>query len=176
MSTWSIDSVHSEISFRVKHLMISTVSGKFGSFEATVESSSDTSFAGAKVSFSAEVDSISTGNEQRDGHLKSDDFFNASSFPKIVFSNGLLKEISEGSYKLIGELTLRDTTKSFEMNVSYSGMMTDSYGNQKAGFEATGTLSRKEFGLKWSATTEAGGVVVADEVKLILDIQLQKTA
>ena len=176
MSTWSIDSVHSEISFRVKHLMISTVSGKFGSFEATVESSSDTSFAGAKVSFSAEVDSVSTGNEQRDGHLKSDDFFNAASFPKIVFSNGLLKEISEGSYKLIGELTLRDTTKSFEMNVSYSGMMTDSYGNQKAGFEATGTLSRKEFGLKWSATTEAGGVVVADEVKLILDIQLQKTA
>jgi polyisoprenoid-binding protein YceI len=174
MSTWSIDVLHSEIAFKVKHLMISTVSGKFNQFEAVVETASDDSFDGAKVSFSADVQSITTGNDQRDGHLKSDDFFNAESFPKINFTNGILKKLDSGDLVLTGDLSIREVSKPISLEVVYSGMMTDFYGNQKAGFEAKGQINRKDFNLKWSATTEAGGVVVSDEVKLALDIQLQK--
>jgi polyisoprenoid-binding protein YceI len=173
MATWSLDTLHSEIGFKVKHLMISTVSGKFNQYDALVETTSNDDFKGAKVSFSADIESITTGNDQRDGHLKSDDFFNAAQFPKLTFENGILLSTSNGEMILKGDLTIRDVTKPIELQVSYSGLMTDFYGNQKAGFEAIGKINRKDFQLKWSATTEAGGVVVSDEVKLVLDIQLQ---
>jgi polyisoprenoid-binding protein YceI len=175
MAIWTIDPLHSEISFKVKHLMISTVSGKFTTFEANVETSGDEDFTNANVSFSADIDSITTGNDQRDGHLKSDDFFNAASFPKLSFTSGSLAKEGD-KMKLTGDLTIRETTQKISLDVVFSGLMTDFYGNVKAGFEAVGTINRKDFGLKWSATTEAGGIVVSDEIKLALDIQLQKQA
>lgn len=175
MSTYKIDPTHSEITFKVKHLMITNVTGSFTKFDATMESDKE-DFSDAKISFSADIDSISTHNEQRDTHLKSDDFFAAEKFPKLSFvSKSLVKE-GEDEYKLTGDLTIRDTTKTVELDVEYGGTMTDPWGNVKAGFEINGKINRKEFGLGWGAVTEAGGVVVSDEVKLHLAVQMVKQA
>jgi polyisoprenoid-binding protein YceI len=164
---WAIDPTHSEVSFKVKHLVISTVTGYFRKFEGSAESTSD-DFNGAKVSFTADIDSIDTNQSDRDGHLKSDDFFNAEKFPKMSFSG-----ILEGS-TLKGDLTIRDITKTVTMDVDFGGVAGDPYGNTKAGFEIEGKISRKEFGLTWNAVTEAGSVVVSDQVRIILSVQLVK--
>jgi polyisoprenoid-binding protein YceI len=175
MSTYKIDPTHSEISFKVKHLMITNVTGSFTKFDATMESEKD-DFSDAKISFAADVDSITTNNEQRDTHLKSDDFFAAEKFPKLSFvSNSFVKK-GEDEYKLTGDITIRDTTKTVELDVEYGGTMTDPWGNVKAGFEINGKINRKEFGLGWGAVTEAGGIVVSDDVKLHLAVQLVKQA
>lgn len=171
-TTWVIDPTHSEVQFKVKHLVISTVTGSFKQFEGSVVSEGD-DFDGATVSFSAETGSIDTNQEQRDGHLKSADFFDAEKFPKLLFTGTLSKEDDE-EYKLNGNLTIKDITKPFELKVEYGGNMTDGYGNNKSGFELKGKLNRKDFGLTWSAVTEAGGVVVGDEVKLIANVQIVK--
>ena len=168
---WGIDPMHSEVTFKVKHLVISTVTGRFEKFEGTMESEEE-NFNGAQVSFSLKTDSINTNVADRDAHLKSDDFFNAEQYPEIKF-NGTLAAKGD-DYVLSGPLTIRDITKEVELNVEHGGIMTDPYGNVKAGFEVTGTVNRKEFGLKWSAVTEAGGVVVGDEVKLQINVQLAK--
>lgn len=172
---WAIDPAHSEIEFKVKHLMISTVTGKFGSFHAEAETTSD-DFSNASIRFHADVNSISTGNEQRDGHLKSDDFFNAEQFPTLNFVSTSFTKKSETTYALVGHLTIRDITKTVELAVEFNGIMSDPYGNTKAGFELSGKINRKDFNLKWSATTEAGSIVVSDEVKLVCNIQLVKQA
>lgn len=172
---WAIDTAHSEITFKVKHLVVTTVTGKFDSFEGTVETSSD-DFNNASISFSADVNSINTGNADRDGHLKSDDFFNAASFPKLTFTSTSFTKTGDNEYKLIGDITLRDVTKTIELTAEYGGTVVDPWGNTKAGFEINGKLKRKEFGLKWDALTEAGGAVVSDEVKLHLNIELHKQA
>ncbi len=164
---WAIDPTHSEVSFKVKHLVISTVTGYFREFEGVAESTSD-DFQGAKVSFSAKIDSIDTNQADRDGHLKSDDFFNAEKFPHLKFEG-----VVSGD-KLKGDLTIRDITKEVELDVDFGGIAGDPYGNTKAGFEIEGKISRKEFGLKWNAVTEAGSVVVSEQVKLILSVQLLK--
>ena len=173
MSTYTIDPMHSEILFKVKHLMIANVTGKFNSFNATMEASKE-DFSDAKISFDADVASIDTGTAQRDEHLKSDDFFNADLYPKISFSSNLFTKISEEDYKLEGNITIRDITKPIELKVTYGGTMTDFYGQEKSGFEIAGQLSRKSFNLNWSALTEAGGVVVADEIKLHIAVQMTK--
>jgi polyisoprenoid-binding protein YceI len=170
---WTVDPMHSEIEFKVKHLMISTVTGKFKSFEASAVTEGD-EFEGANIKFSANVNSIDTGNEQRDGHLQSDDFFNAASFPVLAFVSTSMTKNAKGGFDLVGDLTIRDITKSVKLDVDFNGTMTDPYGNLKAGFELVGSINRKDFDLKWSATTEAGGIVVSDEVKLICNIQLAK--
>jgi len=171
-TSWVIDPTHSEIQFKVKHLVISTVTGSFKSFEGTVESETE-DFEGAKVSFSADTASIDTNQAQRDEHLKSADFFDSAKHPKLSFS-GILTSTGGESYTLKGDLTVKDVTKPFEFAVEYGGNMTDFYGQNKAGFEITGKINRKEFGLEWSAVTEAGGVVVGDEVKLIANVQVVK--
>lgn len=170
---WAIDPMHSEIEFKVKHLMISTVTGKFNSFTASAETEGD-EFEGAQIKFSADINSIDTSNEQRDGHLKSDDFFNAEAYPTLSFVSTSLTKNAQGAYVLVGDLSIREVTKSVSLAVDFNGTMTDPYGNHKAGFELTGSINRKDFNLKWSATTEAGGIVVSDEVKLICNIQLAK--
>ncbi len=169
---WVIDPTHSEIQFKVKHLVISTVTGSFKTFEGTVESETE-DFEGAKVSFSADIASIDTNMAQRDEHLKSGDFFDAEKYPKLTFS-GVLTSKGDESYSLSGDLTIKNTTKPFTFAVEYGGNMIDFYGQNKAGFEISGKLNRKEFGLEWSAVTEAGGVVVGDEVKLIANVQVVK--
>lgn len=174
-TTWAIDPSHSEISFKVKHLVVTTLTGKFDAFEGKLESTAD-DFSNASIQFSADINSINTGNADRDGHLKSDDFFNAASFPKLTFHSSSFVKTGDNTYKLTGDITLRDVTKSIELDVEYGGTMVDPWGNTKAGFEINGKLKRKEFGLKWDAITEAGGAVVSDEVKLHLNVQLVKQA
>lgn len=173
MSLWKIDKMHSEIMFKVKHLMITNVTGQFESFDAEMKSDLD-DFTDAVISFEADVNSINTKNEQRDGHLKSDDFFNAEKFQKIKFHSKKFIKSSNNEYKLLGDFTIRDITKEIELDVEFGGIMTDFYGNTKAGFEITGKINRFDYNLNWNAVTEAGGIVVSPEVKLIMNIQMQK--
>lgn len=167
-TTWAIDPSHSDVMFKVRHMMISTVSGHFEDFNATVNADSD-DFSGAEVEFSAKIDSINTKNADRDAHLKSDDFFNAESFPELKF-----KSKSYDGNKLVGDLTIRDVTKEVTFDTAFNGVATDPYGQTKAGFEISGKINRKDFNLTWSAVTEAGKIVVSDEVKLIVDAQFVK--
>ncbi|MCB0640695.1 MAG: YceI family protein [Phaeodactylibacter sp.] len=170
---WAIDPTHSEIQFKVKHMMVSTVTGTFNEFEGSLVTEKE-GFDGAEIEFSAQVGSISTRNEQRDEHLKSDDFFNAAAFPTLSFKSTAFTQQDEENYKLVGDLTIRDITKPVELKVIYNGTAVDPYGQTKSGFEISGKISRKDFGLKWNAVTEAGGVVVSDDVRLDLNVQVVK--
>jgi len=173
MATYKIDAAHSDIMFKVKHLMISTVTGSFKKFDATLEIDEE-DFTNATVYFEADTDSVDTKNEQRDGHLKSDDFFNAEQFPKMTFKSSRIEKTSDNEFKLVGDLTLRDVTQPVELQVEYNGSTKDPWGQQRMGFEINGKINRKDFGLKWSAVTEAGGLVVADDVKLALNVEMVK--
>ena len=173
MATYIIDSSHSEINFRVKHMMITNVGGRFTEFGGTMETEGD-EIAGAKISFEAETASINTHNEQRDGHLRSDEFFASETYPKLTFSNGTLRRVNADLYRLSGELTIRDVTKPVEFSVEHLGGATDPWGQEKVGFEIEGSILRKDYGLAWDAVTEAGGIVVSNEVKLALNVQLIK--
>jgi polyisoprenoid-binding protein YceI len=175
MATYKIDAMHSDVTFKVKHLMISTVTGSFSTFDATLEAAND-DLTDAKISFSADIVSITTGNEQRDGHLKGEDFFDAAKYPVLSFTSTSITKVDGRDYELAGDLTIKDVTKPVILAVEYGGTMTDFYGQFKAGFDISGKISRSEFGLTWSAVTEAGGIVVSDDVKLHLSIQLIKQA
>lgn len=177
MSTakWVIDPTHTNIGFKVKHLMISTVSGEFTDYEGSVVSNGD-SFVGAEINFSAKVNSINTHNEQRDGHLKSADFFDAENHPTINFKSTSLEKKGGDEFVLNGDLTIRGVTKPVSLNVEYSGTVQDPYGNTKAGFSLAGKINRKDFGLTWSAVTEAGSIVVSDDIKIAIEVQLVKQA
>ena len=165
MATWKLDPNHSEVKFKVKHLVVSTVSGNFNIFSATVESS-DNKFTDAKISFEADVNSIDTKNEHRDGHLKSPDFFDAAGHPKISFTSKSFKQKKDDEYELLGDLTVRGTTKEVKLAVTYNGTVKGFGGSfDVAAFEINGKINRQDYGLKWSALTESGGVVVSDEVK-----------
>ncbi|MGV3632670.1 MAG: YceI family protein [Bacteroidota bacterium] len=174
-TTWSVDPTHSEVQFKVKHLVISTVTGQFKDFSATLESEGE-NFEGAKATFSAQIDSITTNNNDRDGHLKSADFFDAGNHPTLNFESVKFLKTGNSSYDIIGNLTMRGVSKEVVLKAEFGGIMTDPYGNTKAGFEIEGKINRKDFGLNWSAITEAGGVVVSDEVRLLLNLQFVKQA
>ena len=165
---WLIDAAHSEINFKVKHMMISNVTGHFEKFDGYVETETD-SFKDADFSFVAEIDSINTKNEQRDTHLKSDEFFDAATHPQLKF----VSKSFDGS-NLVGDLTIKGVTKEVTLDTDFNGIAVDPYGQTKAGFELQGSINRKDFGLTWSAVTEAGNVVVSDTIKLIADIQFIK--
>ncbi len=173
MATWTIDPTHSEVHFKIKHLVISTVTGSFKKFEGTVESDKE-DFADAKVKFSAEVESIDTNNEQRDGHLKSPDFFDVSNHPKISFESTGVKKDSDDEFTLTGNLTMKDVTNQVELTVNHGGVTKDMYGNTRAGFEITGKIDRQDFGLKTTMVTEAGGLVIGNDVKLMMNVELIK--
>lgn len=165
---WNLDKSHSEVHFKVKHMVISTVTGDFLDFDASAESD-DESFSGAKFEFSAKVNSIHTKNPQRDEHLKSDDFFNAAEFPELSFKGN---EFTGDALK--GEITIKGVNKPLTLQADFGGVITDPYGNQRAGFEFTGQLNRKDFGLNWNATMESGGLVVSDIVKLSVNLEFIK--
>ena|SRR5690554_125856 len=165
---WIADPVHSEIGFKVKHMMISTVSGNLNDFDVKVETEGE-DFNSANVNFSAKIDSINTKNNDRDNHLKSADFFDAENHPEMTFVSK-----SFNGETLTGDLTIRGTTKEIDLDVDFNGIIQDPYGQTKAGFEISGAVSRKEFGLNWNALTEAGSVVVSDKVRLSIDLQLVK--
>jgi polyisoprenoid-binding protein YceI len=173
-TNWIIDSTHSEVHFKVKHLVISTVTGTFKSFAGSMESESE-DFQNGSIEFTLDVDSIDTNQEQRDSHLKSADFFDATQFPKISFKSASFKKVGD-DYELSGDLTIRNVSKPVKLNVEFGGRATDFYGNDKAGFEISGKISRKEFGLTWDGITEAGAIVVGDEIKLQINVQFAKQA
>jgi polyisoprenoid-binding protein YceI len=172
---WKIDPTHSEILFKVKHLMITTVTGSFKQYDLTVETEGDDFATANKIEFSADIDSITTNNEQRDTHLKSADFFSAEEHPQLLFI-GTKYEAKGDEAKLHGTLTIRGVSKPITLNVEFAGIVVDPYGQTKAGFTVDGKVSRKEFGLTWSAVTEAGSVVVSDEIKIHAEVQLVKQA
>lgn len=172
---WSIDPTHSEIGFKVKHMMFTNVSGKFDAFEATAETE-DENFETANISFSAAADSVNTGNTDRDNHLKSEDFFDAAQHPKLEFRSTAFKKIDDENYELHGDLSLHGVTKSVKLDVEYGGIGKDPWGNTKAGFTLSGKFNRKDFGLTWNAALEAGGVLVSEEVRIHADVQLVKQA
>ncbi len=169
---WGIDTTHTEVQFKVKHLVIATVTGFFKKFSGSVESETS-DFDGAQVNFSLDVNSIDTNQSDRDAHLKSADFFAAAEYPTVDFS-GILKKVSGNDYQLNGDLTMRGTTKPVTLTVEFGGIMVDPWGNTKAGFEINGKINRKDFGLNWNALTEAGGMVVSEEVKIHINAELAK--
>jgi polyisoprenoid-binding protein YceI len=165
MTTWKIDPAHSEVNFNVKHLLVSTVRGHFDKFNATIKTNKE-DFSDAKINFEADVNSINTRNEQRDTHLKSADFFDAQNYPQLIFESSSIKKISDYELLVKGKLTLRGTTKEITLDVIYNGTVNGFGGNEVAGFEIRTKLNRFDYGLQWNALTEAGGVVVGNEVKI----------
>ncbi len=166
-TTWNLDPTHSEITFSVKHMMISKVKGNFNTFSATLESEDDT-FKNTKVSATVNTDSIDTNNADRDAHLKGEDFFNAAQHPTITF------EASSLNGDITGNLTINGITKPIELDVDFGGIGQDPWGNTKAGFSFDGKIKRNDFGLNWNAALETGGVLVSDEVKIAGELQFVK--
>lgn len=173
MTTWKIDPAHSEINFRVKHLVVSTVRGSFNKFDASIETSSQ-DFSDAKIRFEADVKSINTNNEQRDAHLKSADFFDAENHPKMTFESTSIKKTSDYEMQVNGNLTLRGVTKTVTLDVIYNGTVSGFGDSTIAGFEVRGKINRFDYGLQWNALTEAGGVVVSNEVKIEILAEFNK--
>jgi polyisoprenoid-binding protein YceI len=173
MSTqnWIIDTVHSDITFRVKHMMITTVSGTFDRFSGTMTNKS-ADFTDAKITFEADTDSVNTRNDQRDAHLKSEEFFNTAKFPKIGFTSTSMKKISGNSYELHGTFNMTGRTQPLVLKAEYLGKVVDPWGQTRVGFELSGSIMRSLFGMLWNAATEDGGVVVSEEVRLSMNIQM----
>ena len=171
---WALDPMHSEVQFKVKHLMITTVTGYFQTFQVEAETADDQFTNATSVLFTTDVNTINTNNEQRDTHLKSADFFDAENHGQIKFVGNKYENVGGDQYKLHGDLTIKGITKPVTVDVEFGGIVVDPYGQTKAGFTVTGKISRKEFGLTWNAVTEAGSVVVSDEIKLLAEIQLVK--
>lgn len=171
---WTLDPTHSEIHFKVKHLMITNVTGSFSDFSVTAESI-DEKFRNPTISFAAKIDSISTGNEQRDSHLKSADFFDAEKYPELSFRSTHVGNVDEeGNFDLTGKLTIRDVTHEVQLKVEFGGVAKDPWGNTKAGFTVSGKFNRNDFGLTWNAALETGGVLVSEDIRLNAEIQLVK--
>ena len=172
-TTWNLDTAHSEVTFKVKHLVISTVTGQFKNFSSAVSTEGD-DFSTAKISFELETGSVDTGNDMRNDHLRGEDFFNAEAFPKIIFTATAIRALDGADHEIDGHLTIRDVTKPITFKVEFGGIAKDPYGQVKAGFELEGKIKRSEFGLTWNALTEAGGAVVSDEVKIQANVQYIK--
>lgn len=172
---WVVDPVHSEIQFKVRHLMITTVTGYFRKYDLEVDTESDDFTSASRIVFTADVDSIDTNNAQRDTHLKSGDFFDAERHKQLTFIGKKYQKTGD-EYQITGDLSIRGTTKPISLNVEFAGIVVDPYGQTKAGFTIDGKVSRKEFGLQWNAVTEAGQVVVSDEIKIHCEVQLVKQA
>ena len=175
MSTtkWVLDPAHSEIQFKVKHLLISTVSGDSKKFEASAETEGD-DFTTAKVQFSADIDSISINNEQRDAHLKNGDFFDAENHPKLSFVSDKLVKVDDDVYELHGQLTMRGVTKDVTLKAEFGGSTTDPWGNTRVGFEISGKIDRTDFGVSFGMISETGGLLLGNEVKLFANTEFVK--
>lgn len=166
---WKTDAAHSAVKFNVTHLVISEVEGNFTQFDGSIVSNGN-DFSDAAIEFTVEAASINTDNEMRDGHLKSDDFFNAEKFPKLSFKSVSMTKGKGNAYTLTGDLTIRDVTKRVSFDVKHGGVIKDGYGNIKAGFKATTTINRFDYNLKWNSLTE-GVAVVGPDVNIILNLQ-----
>jgi polyisoprenoid-binding protein YceI len=174
-TTWALDPTHSELQFKIKHLMISTVTGQFNQFSATVETEDD-DFSTAKVRFQADVNSISTNNEQRDMHLKAGDFFDAEKYPSVIFEGERMEKTSEDEFKLYGIITVRGVSRKLVLNVEFGGITQDPWGNTRTGFSVTGKINRMDFGISFGTVSETGGLLLSDEVKINANVQFVKQA
>jgi len=172
-TTWVIDPTHSEIAFKVKHLMISNVKGSFGEFSGQVVTDGD-DFSSADINFQINPASIDTGAADRDVHLKSPDFFDVENFTEITFTSGKLAKTGDDEFSLSGNLTIKGVSQAVKLDVEFGGLMTDPWGNEKAGFTLNGKINRKDFGLTWNAALEAGGVLVGEEIRISCDVELAK--
>ncbi len=176
MTTWNIDPVHSEIGFKVKHLMVSTVKGKFDEFSGTAVTADD-SFVDAKISFEANVASITTHQAQRDEHLRSSDFFDAEHFPKLTFVSKSFTKTGDNAFALVGDFTMRGVAKEITLSAIFNGIATNPMNNIRvAAFDVSGKINRMDFGVKWNAAVEAGGVVVSEDVAFDIGIELKEEA
>lgn len=167
--------MHSEVQFKVKHLVISTVTGAFNSFQGGATTQGE-GFDDAEIHFTLDVHSVDTNQEMRDQHLKGADFFDAETYPHITFQSTSFKKVKGDDYKLIGNLTMKGVTKPVELNAEFGGTAKDNYGNTKIGFEVTGVINRKEFGLTYNALTETGGLALGEDIKFAANIQLAEAA
>jgi polyisoprenoid-binding protein YceI len=171
---WILDPSHSEVEFKVKHMMISNVSGKFTKFDASLETDGE-DFMTAKISFTADVSSISTGADQRDEHLKSPEFFDAAQFPQLKFVATKYENVdNDGSYEVYGDLTIHGVTKNVKLDAEFGGVIKDPWGNTRAGITASGKINRKDFGLTWHGVTETGSLIVSDEVRVHVGLEFVK--
>ncbi len=168
---WTLDPSHSELTFKVKHLMISNVKGEFKSFQATIDGED---FSTAKISATVDATSIYTNATDRDNHLKSADFFDVENYKELTFESTAFKQTDEDEFKLTGILTIKGTSKEVTLNVEYGGTNKDPWGNEKAGFSIDTKINRKDWGLNWNAALETGGVLVSDEVKIQGELQFVK--
>jgi polyisoprenoid-binding protein YceI len=173
-TTWTLDPTHSELQFKVKHLMITTVTGSLKSFSASLIADGD-DFTGSEISFTGEINSIDTGNTDRDNHLKSADFFDAATHATIDFKSTSVEKDGD-DYVITGDLTIKGQTKSVKLNAEFGGIATDPWKNTKAGFTLSGKINRNDFGLTWNAALETGGVMVSEEVKILGELQFVKGA
>lgn len=170
---WTLDPTHSELTFKVKHLMITNVKGNFRKFDAQMESiGSD--FNSGKTRVTIDASSVDTNNSDRDGHLRSADFFDSAIHPEITFESTGLTKLDDDNYQLKGQLGIKDINKEVVLDVEFGGLVKDPYGNEKAGFSISGKLNRKDWGLNWNAALEAGGVMVSDEVRINAEVQFVK--
>ena len=170
---WALDPTHSEVNFKIRHMMVSNVSGHFKNFSATVETEGE-DLSTAKVNFTAEVSSISTNNEQRDGHLKTGDFFDAENHPQITFEGGQMEKVDGEHYKVHGNLTMRGVSKPITLHVAFGGIMKDPWGNDRAGFEVSTKVNRKDFGISFGMVSETGGVMLGEEVSINANTEFVK--
>lgn len=175
-STWGIDPTHSEVSFKVKHLMITNVKGTFKGLEASVITEGN-NFITSNIDFQLDASTVDTGVADRDAHLRSADFFDTDKHKNISFKGKSAgKADADGNYELTGDLTIKGVTNEVKLEVEFAGLMTDPWGNQKAGYAINGKINRKDWGLNWNAALEAGGLLVSDDVRISCEIQLVKQA
>ena len=172
-NVWAVDPTHSEVQFKVKHMMITNVTGQFTDFTAKAETEGD-DFSKANISFEAQIASIDTKNTQRDEHLKSGDFFDAAEFPAMSFQSTSIEKKDDENFIINGDLTLKGVTKQISIDAEFGGIGQDPYGNTKAGLSLNGKINREDFGLGWNAALETGGVMVSKEVKLLAEVQFVK--
>lgn len=170
MSTWNVDVTHTNVGFVVRHMMVSKVRGDFSDIEGTIEGD-PTQLENTKISFRAGIDSVSTNNEDRDNHLRSADFFEVEKYPNMTFESTQIKKVGDNEYALTGDLTIKGVTKETTFDVEYLGEGKNPWDVPVVGFEASTKISRKEFDLTWNQALEAGGVLVSDEVEIIIDLQ-----
>jgi polyisoprenoid-binding protein YceI len=170
---WLLDPMHSELQFKIKHLMISNVSGAFKKFSAEVETE-DEDFSSAKINLAAQMDSISTNNEQRDAHLRNSDFFEVEKYPELKFKSTKVEKVDSDTFMLHGELTMKGVTKPVKLNVEFNGATKDPWGGERAGFVITGKINRADWGINFNSVLETGGVVLGEEVKINSEIELVK--
>ena len=171
---WALDPTHSELQFKVKHLMITTVTGNLKSFSADITSEGE-GFTNANINFSGEISSLDTGNTDRDNHLKSVDFFDAEAHPTMNFTSTTVEKDGD-DYIVNGNLSIKGETKPVKLAAEFGGIATDPWGNTKAGFTLSGKINRTDFGLTWNAALETGGVMVSEDVKILGELQFVKQA